>query len=90
MNYAVITKEEVLSSRFVTKNQDGTLTIHRSLSKKDAEKMSFREICVFLGASGISFRGIRGSVENANDWLLNENKEYFMDINFPQGLNCLF
>lgn len=82
MNDEVITKEEVLSSRFVTKNQDGTLTIRRSLSKKEAEKMSFREICVFLGASGICFRGIRGSIENANDWLSNENKDFFMDINF--------
>lgn len=77
-----ITKSEVFNSRFITKKSANDIIIHEGLSMQEAEAMSFREICIYLAATGLKFRDLTGSLKNANGWLRDKNKQDFMKLEF--------
>lgn len=46
----------------------------------EANKMSKRELCIYIGLFGLRLRPIDGSLDNANYWLKNETKENILDV----------
>ncbi len=45
----------------------------------EANKMSKRELCVYIGLFGLRLRPIDGSLDNANYWLKNKTKEEILE-----------
>lgn len=45
----------------------------------EANKMSKRELCIYVGLFGLRLRPIEGSLDNANYWLKNKTKENILE-----------
>lgn len=46
----------------------------------EANKMSKRELCIYIGLFGLRLRPIDGSLDNANYWLKNKTKENILEV----------
>lgn len=46
----------------------------------EANKMSKRELCIYIGLFGLRLRPIDGSLDNANYWLKDKTKEEILDV----------
>lgn len=45
----------------------------------EANKMSKRELCIYIGLFGLRLRPIDSSLDNANYWLKNKTKEEILN-----------
>ena len=46
----------------------------------EANKMSKRELCIYIGLFGLRLRPIDGSLDNANYWLKDKTKEEILEV----------
>lgn len=76
-----ITEKEMWASPYL-EIREGKHVRFRAMSKKEAKDSDFRTICVYLALSGLRFRPIKESLENANLWLTRHTKEDYMKIHF--------
>lgn len=79
-NIIPIKEEEVLNNKFCKANEALTSVTIKRPTLKEAKEADYRTLCLLIGSLGLKFRPLKGSVENANNWLKNRTKEELLDL----------
>jgi len=68
-----ITKEETLNNRFCKFDKRTNQIIVTKPTREQALRMRTRTLCLYIASSGLKFRNVEKSTENANSWLSKPN-----------------
>ena len=70
-----ITEKETLNNRFCKTDKKTNKVTLTKVSRKQAEKMDIRTLCLYIASESLRFRSVAKATENANRWLAEGDKE---------------
>ena len=77
-----ITEKETLNNRFCKTDKKTNKVTLTKVSRKQAEKMDIRTLCLYIASDSLRFRSVAKATENANRWLAEGDKEKIVSLFF--------